>query len=195
MLEPGETNAAASVRILGIDPGSVAMGYGVVERRDGEVHHVAHGTLRPPRTSSLAARLASLHTQLGEVMDRHEPSLASIEQVFVSRGVRSALVLGQARGVALAAVGARGLPCAEYAPARIKLAVTGSGRASKAQIQRVVRRMLSLERTPAADAADALAIAITHAQAGRLEALGVRNRRSSPRRRASSPVVRVRRSP
>ena len=180
--------------MLGIDPGSAATGFGVVERRDGKLHHVAHGTLRPPRDASMASRLSALQAALEEVLEAHAPEVASIEQVFVARGARSALVLGQARGVALAALGARGLTVHEYAPSRIKQQVTGSGRAAKTQIQRVVKRLLELSRTPATDAADALAIAICHAQAGPLEALGV-SRRRSPRRRSGGPVLHVRRAP
>jgi crossover junction endodeoxyribonuclease RuvC len=177
-------------RILGIDPGSQATGYGVVEHRDGKLVHVAHGTLRASRDASPERRLADLHRCLLEVIEHHRPELASVEQVFVARGARSALVLGQARGVALAAIGAAGLAVHEYAPARIKQSVTGNGRASKLQVQRVVKRLLSLERAPAADAADALAAALCHAQAGRLERLGVRTRsRRRPAARAS--LVRV----
>ena len=181
-------------RILGIDPGSQVTGYGVVERRDGELVHVAHGTLRASRESSIERRLAALYRSLLEVIEHHEPDLASVEQLFVARGARSALVLGQARGVALAALGAAGVALHEYAPARIKQSVTGNGRASKLQVQRMVKRKLGLAKIPAADAADALAAALCHAQAGRLEALGVRTR---ARRRAGArgPVVRVRRAP
>ena len=180
--------------MLGIDPGSTATGYGVVERREGRIQHVAHGTLRPPRDGSMARRLDVLYAALREVLEAHAPEVASIEQVFVARGARSALVLGQARGVALAVLGSRGLTVYEYAPTRIKQQLTGNGRAAKLQVQRVVRRVLELDRTPASDAADALAIAICHAQAGRLEQLGVRRGRSS-RRRSTGPVVRVRRAP
>jgi crossover junction endodeoxyribonuclease RuvC len=177
-------------RILGIDPGSQVTGYGVVERRDGEIVHVAHGTLRASKEGSPERRLADLHRALLEVIERHRPEMASVEQLFVARGARSALVLGQARGVALAAIGAAGIAVHEYAPTRIKQSVTGSGRASKLQVQRVVKRRLGLQRVPAADAADALAAALCHAGAGRLELLGVKAR---PRRRARarSPVVRV----
>lgn len=142
----------------------------------------------------MAHRLDAIYTAVREVIEAHRPEVASIEQVFVARSARSALVLGQARGVALAALGAQGLSVHEYAATRIKQQVTGNGRAAKEQVQRVVRRVLELERTPAADAADALAIAICHAQAGRLEQLGVRSGRGS-RRRASGLVVRVRRAP
>jgi crossover junction endodeoxyribonuclease RuvC len=181
-------------RILGIDPGSQITGFGVVERVAGKVVHVAHGTVRSGPDSSLAARLDRLYCALREIIETHAPDAASVEQVFVARSARSALVLGQARGVALAALGAAGLAVHEYAPARIKQSVAGNGRAAKAQIQRVVRRQLALRATPAADAADALAAAICHAQAGRIAALGVRAR-SRPRRPSGGPVVRVRRAP
>jgi crossover junction endodeoxyribonuclease RuvC len=187
---PGEGPA----RILGIDPGSQVTGFGVVERVDGRLVHVAHGTLRHPGEATIARRLDRLYRALCEVIEAHRPEEASVEQVFVARSARSALVLGQARGVALAALGAAGLVVHEYAPTRIKQSVAGSGRAAKTQIQRVVRRQLGLASTPAADAADALAAAICHAQAGRLQALGVRAG-PRPRRRAGPPVVRVRRAP
>lgn len=182
-----------ALRVLGIDPGSEATGYGVVERRDGKLSHVAHGTVRAPRDASAGRRLALLHAALLEVIERHRPDAACVEQVFVARGARSALVLGQARGVALAAVGAFALAVHEYAPAHIKLSVTGNGRALKGQVQRVVQRLLSLEQLPAADAADALAAAICHARAGPLALLGVGARRR--RRPAAIPLVRVGRTP
>jgi crossover junction endodeoxyribonuclease RuvC len=182
------------LRILGIDPGSRVTGFGVLERLDGEVVHVAHGTVRAGPETSVARRLDRLYRALCEVIEAHRPDVASVEQVFVARSARSALVLGQARGVALAALGAAGLPVHEYAPTRIKQSVTGNGRAAKLQVQRVVRRQLGLAATPAADAADALAAALCHAQAGRISVLGVRSR-PRPRRRVSPVVVRVRRAP
>ena len=161
------------MRILGIDPGSSATGYGVVERREGRLVHVAHGTLRPPRDLSLASRLDHLHRSIGEVITLHAPDCVAVEGVFVAASPRSALVLGQARGAILAAVAAGGLPVHEYAPTRIKRSVTGNGRATKRQVKFMVQRLLSLDRLPANDAADALAAAISHANAGRLESLGV----------------------
>jgi crossover junction endodeoxyribonuclease RuvC len=162
------------MRILGIDPGSAVTGYGVVERRAGKIVHVAHGTLRPPANAPLASRLDHLHRTIGEVIARHAPDCAAIEEVFVAASPRSALVLGQARGAILAALAAGGLVVSEYTPARIKRSVTGNGRATKQQMKLMVKRLLDLQRSPAADAADALAAAISHAQAGRLESLGVR---------------------
>jgi len=161
------------MRILGIDPGSSVTGYGIVERRDGRLVHVAHGTVRPPGSAPLASRLDHLYRTVAEVIARHAPDSVVVEQVFVAASPRSALVLGQARGAILAAVAAGGLPVNEYAPARIKRSVTGNGRANKRQVKFMVKRLLALDRLPANDAADALAAAITHANAGRLDSLGV----------------------
>lgn len=155
--------------------------------------HVVHGTIRPGRGDNLAARLHSLHAALCEVIAQHSPDLASVEKVFVAANPRSALVLGQARGAALVALGNAGLPIHEYAPTQIKQTVAGNGRAAKLQVQRAVRKLLSLDQHPAADAADALAAAICHAHAGRLRALGVTQRRRPPARR--EPAIRVRRAP
>jgi crossover junction endodeoxyribonuclease RuvC len=155
------------LRIIGIDPGSRATGYGVVERRGARVAHVAHGTLRTVPGAPLAERLADLHRRIVEVTDRCVPDEAVVEQVFVSANVRSALVLGQARGTVLAALGAAGLPVAELAPRAIKKAVVGTGSATKGQVQTMVARLLGLEKLPPSDAADALAAAICRAHVAR----------------------------
>jgi crossover junction endodeoxyribonuclease RuvC len=178
------------MRILGIDPGSAATGFGIVDSEAGKLVHVVHGTLRPSARSSMAERLHYLHQAISDVVRDHAPDAAVVEQVFVSASARSALVLGQARGVALAAVGAGCGAVVEYSASRIKLAVTGSGRAGKAQVQNMVRRLLELDRAPARDAADALAAAICHANAGRIGALVQGNR--SPAKRTT---LRVRRAP
>jgi len=156
------------MRVLGIDPGSAATGWGLVERVGGAVRHVDHGTLRPRRADGLAPRLAALLAGLGGVLERHRPDVVVVERVFVAASARSALVLGQARGVALARVGSAGLPVREYAASEIKQAVTGSGAATKAEVQAMVARLLDLAAPPPRDAADALAAALCHAHAGRL---------------------------
>ena len=178
------------MRILGIDPGSNVTGYGVVEREGGRIRHVAHGTLAFPRGSSLAARLAGLHAALGEVIRDHAPDGAVVEQVFVSASPRSALVLGEARGVILAAIAAAGVPLFEYGTRTIKLAVAGSGAAANPEVQRMVCALLALEATPVADAADALAAAICHGRGGGLPR-GARRRRSGGARRTSRFVARL----
>ena len=130
--------------------------------------HVSHGILRPTAGAALEIRLADLHAGIAEVVGRESPELAVVEQVFVAANARSALVLGQARGTALAALGAAGLPVHELAPRAIKSAVTGSGAATKSQVQKMVKRLLGLEVLPPSDAADALAAAICQAHMGRL---------------------------
>jgi crossover junction endodeoxyribonuclease RuvC len=156
------------MRILGIDPGSVATGYGVVERRGAGVVHVAHGTLRPPRSAPLPARLAFLHGEAVRLVAMLRPDAVAVEQVFAGRSARSALVLGQARGAVLAALATAGVPIREIPPQHVKLAVTGTGAAEKSQVQAMVRRLLSLAETPQPDAADALAAALCVANEGRL---------------------------
>jgi crossover junction endodeoxyribonuclease RuvC len=161
--------ARSRLRVIGVDPGSQATGYGVIDRVGSELCWVAHGVLRPSRSAALSARLAALVQQLGQVIAQYAPDVASVEDVFVAASPRSALVLGQARGAALAALGAAAIPLSQYAPARIKQAVAGNGRAGKEQMQRMVKRTLALASAPSADAADALAAAICHARAGPLE--------------------------
>jgi crossover junction endodeoxyribonuclease RuvC len=170
------------MRILGIDPGSSVTGYGVVERVDANLVHLAHGTLRPPRSQALAVRLAAIQSGLAELIEEHAPDLAVVEQVFVASSPRSALVLGQARGAVLAAVAAAGLPVVEYSAREIKQAVVGNGAAAKAQVQVMVKRILQLERKPPQDAADALAAAICRAHRGPLADLT----RDAPRPRSRS---------
>ena len=180
------------MRILGIDPGSSVTGYGVVEHVGAELHHLAHGTLRPPRNQELAVRLAAIQSGLVEVIEGHAPDLAVVEQVFVASSPRSALILGQARGVVLAAAAAAGLPVEEVSAREVKQAVVGSGAAEKAQVQAMVKQILRLDRKPPQDAADALAAAICSAHRGRLVGLarGAPRRSSRPRRSAAGFVVR-----
>lgn len=154
------------MRILGIDPGSAVTGYGVIEQHAGRLRHLSHGTLRPPRGDALAERLAALHRGLAAVIEAHRPDLAVVEQVFVAASPRSALVLGQARGVALAAAAAAGLAVDEVGAGEVKLALVGTGSAAKRQVQEMVRQLLALEARPPQDAADALAAAICRAHRG-----------------------------
>jgi len=177
------------MRILGIDPGSSATGYGVVDRVAGTLVHVAHGVVRPPADASLAGRLACIHERVLEIARSHRPDVAVVERVFVSTNARSALVLGQARGAALAALGAAHVEVGELAAREVKQAVVGSGAASKAQVQAMVVRLLGLDRRPPLDAADALAVAICQAHAGRLTAAGVKPRRRRMSRRALAEQI------
>ncbi|MEL7485686.1 MAG: crossover junction endodeoxyribonuclease RuvC [Pseudomonadota bacterium] len=152
-----------AIRILGLDPGSNATGWGVVERRGARLSFVAAGVLRPPRQSGRAARLAVIFKGLQEVLDAHAPHEAAVEETFVNASPRDALVLGQARGVALLAPAQAGLAVAEYAANTVKKSVVGKGHADKRQVQAMVRVLLPASGDQAADAADALAVAICHA--------------------------------
>jgi crossover junction endodeoxyribonuclease RuvC len=169
------------MRILGIDPGSRATGYGVIESRGGRLDHVAHGIIRPSAKLSLARRLECIHRGVLEAAEQHRPDIAAVELVFTAVNPRSALILGQARGAALTALGAMGLDVFELAAREVKQAVVGTGGAEKAQVQAMVMRLLSLDSAPPSDAADALAVAISQANAGRLKDLGVRTRASRRR--------------
>jgi crossover junction endodeoxyribonuclease RuvC len=159
--------AGRSGLVLGVDPGSRITGYGVIRAhevlrgRDRRHQLVESGVIKTGE-GDLAVRLAVIYDGLTEVIDRHSPEEMAIEQVFVARSADSALKLGQARGVAIVAAVHRGLVVSEYAARTVKLAVTGTGSATKAQIQHMVRALLGLTRVPPADAADALAIAICH---------------------------------
>src|SRR5690606_38081007 len=157
----------AGVRIFGIDPGSLRTGYGCVET-DGTRHRfVACGALSTPAGTSLPQRLLAVHTGLVQAIDDVRPDCVAIENLFHARHARSALTLGHARGVAVLAAVQAGLPVVEYTPAEIKMSVVGYGRAEKAQVQRMVALLLGLDTPPSPfDAADALAVAICHAQRG-----------------------------
>jgi len=151
------------VRIIGIDPGLRRCGWGVIESEGNRLAYVASGTITPPVDLPLAERLVLIHSGLNELIDRFRPGEAAVEETFVSAGARSALQLGQARGVALMTPALRGLAVGEYAANLVKKAVVGSGHAEKAQIQMMVKILLPAADFKGADAADALAIAICHA--------------------------------
>lgn len=156
--------SAQTIRILGIDPGLNRTGYGVIDARGDRLQWVAAGVIRVP-AGELAPRLGVILRALGEVIAAHRPAVAVVEQVFVNVNARSTLLLGQARGAALCAAIAHGLAVYEYSALSIKQAVVGTGRASKGQVQEMIRRLLLLAAAPQADAADALACAVCHAHA------------------------------
>ena len=153
------------MRILGIDPGLRTLGWGVIESAGPRIGHVANGLCRSDG-DDLAERLLSLFRQLGEVVARHRPDQAAVEQTFVNKDGAGTLKLGQARGIALLVPALAGLPVSEYAPNRVKKTVVGVGHADKAQILHMVRLQLPGCDPAGPDAADALAIAICHAHHG-----------------------------
>lgn len=158
----------ASYRILGIDPGSRVTGYGVVELERSGAVYLASGCIRP-RAGSFVERLGEIYRGVESLIALHRPDEMAVEEVFLASNPASALKLGQARGAAIAAAVAGRLPVTEYAARTVKLAVVGTGKASKEQVQHMVRVLLRLSGTPAADAADALAIAICHVNTARLK--------------------------
>ncbi len=161
------------MRILGLDPGTAITGYGVIDLQPGgEVQVVAYGVLRTPARQPMPVRLQRLYHALQELLVLHRPQAAAVEKLFFQRNVTTAMAVGQARGVALLALAQAGLPVAEYTPNEVKEAVTGYGSADKQQVQRMVQTLLHLaERPRPDDAADALAVALCHAQHARFAAL------------------------
>ena len=157
--------------VLGIDPGSATTGYGVVARAsDGAVSLLECGVIRTGPGQPLAVRLRQIFEGVGEVLARHAVDALAVESVFYARNVRTTVVLGHARGAALLAGALRDLPVAEYAPAEIKNAIVGTGRATKEQMQYMVQQLLRLRAVPRpADAADAVAVALCHCQAAQLQ--------------------------
>jgi crossover junction endodeoxyribonuclease RuvC len=153
------------VKIFGIDPGSERTGYGCVERVGSRHALVICGTLSGPARATFPDKLKAIHSGLTALLSRHRPDCVAVENIFHARNVRSALKLGHARGVVLLAASEAGLPIVEYAPAEIKRAVVGYGRAEKHQVQQMVKLLLGLDAAPAPhDVADALAVAICHLQ-------------------------------
>ncbi len=160
------------MRILGIDPGLQCTGFGVVDAEGASLHYVASGTIQtsPKDGALLPERLKVLFDGIGEVVQRYQPVVAACEIVFVNVNPQATLLLGQARGCCVTALVANGLPVAEYTALQLKKAVAGHGRADKAQMQEMVRRLLQLPGLPGKDAADALGLCITHAQVARTTA-------------------------
>ena len=152
-----------SVRIIGIDPGLRRCGWGVIETSGNRLRYLDCGTLTPAVDAGLPVRLAELFAGIAELVRRFAPDEAAVEETFVSQGPRSALQLGQARGVALMTPASMGVPVAEYAANLIKKSVVGAGHADKQQVQAMVKILLPQASPATADAADALAIAICHA--------------------------------
>ena len=159
----------ANVRILGIDPGSRRTGYGVIECAGANSTQVAHGCVATTE-GTLAARLRQIFEGVQTLIERYQPDEVAIERVFVNRNVDSALKLGHARGAALCAV-PMAMPVFEYAPRAIKLALVGFGGADKTQVAHMIRALLSVKERLSADASDALAVAVCHAHARRVQAL------------------------
>lgn len=156
--------------ILGVDPGTAVTGYGVVAHSAGAVSLLECGVIRTEAETPLPQRLRAIYEGVTEVLDRHKVDSVAVEGVFYAKNVRTSIILGHARGAILLAATMRDLPVSEYSPAEIKNAVSGTGRATKEQVQFMVQRLLRLKEPPRpADAADGVAVALCHANAAHLQ--------------------------
>ena len=149
--------------LIGLDPGLGTTGWGVIAAEGNRLSHVANGQIKTDAATALAERLKTLHNELADVIARHSPGGAAVEEVFVNTNPQSTLKLGQARGVVMLTVALAGLEIGEYAARLVKKAVVGTGAAEKVQVHAMVGRLLPGVKIAGADAADALAVAITHA--------------------------------
>jgi crossover junction endodeoxyribonuclease RuvC len=151
------------VLIIGLDPGLACTGWGVISAEGNRLSHIANGQIRTDAKTALPRRLVELHDGLAEILRRHRPEAAAVEEVYVNDNPQSTLKLGQARGVVLLAAARIGIDVGEYAPSLVKKAVVGTGGAEKSQVHAMVGRLLPGVKITGADAADAIAVAITHA--------------------------------
>ena len=149
-------------RIIGFDPGSRITGYGVIETHNGRLRYIASGNITANPNLPYLARLPTLTQGMHEVLKEHQPSVAALEQSFVAVNAATALKLGQVRGIAIALLVLQSIPFYEYSPREVKKMVTGTGNAAKVQVQYMVQKLLNLNQPPSEDAADALAVAISH---------------------------------
>ncbi|MFP3896068.1 MAG: crossover junction endodeoxyribonuclease RuvC [Anaerolineales bacterium] len=158
--------------VLGLDPGLATTGYGLVAGDGRDLSAVSYGVIRTPANTPVGERLAKIHGEMSCLLDEYGPDVAAVEELFFCKNVRTAMMVGEARGVLLLALAQAGLQIAEYTPLQIKEGITGYGRAEKEQVQEMVRVLLRLEEVPRPDdAADALALAICHQHAARMSGL------------------------
>jgi crossover junction endodeoxyribonuclease RuvC len=158
------------VIVLGVDPGTRHLGWGVVRRDGTRPSHVAHGVIDTDVEASIALRLCQIERELIEVVEKYRPTASVVEALFFAKDATAAAKLGHARGVVLLVLARAGLPIAEYEPTRVKKAIVGHGRADKQQVARMIATVLRLPSPPKSDAADALAIALAHVHAAGFDA-------------------------
>ena len=163
MLDHPSRKREGGLILIGLDPGLGTTGWGVIAAEGNRLSHIANGQVRTDSAAPLPARLAALHDALGELFATYRPQAAAVEEVFVNMNPQSTLKLGQARGVVLLSAARHGLEVGEYAPRLVKKAVVGTGGAEKAQVHAMIARLLPGAKIAGTDAADALAVAITHA--------------------------------
>ena len=150
-------------RVIGVDPGLNITGFGILDQKGGQVRVVAYGTIKPPKKESLPNRLKYLNVHMAELLEKFEPKSMAIEDTFHSKNVKSALLIGQAKGVILLAAASKGIPSVDYAPRKVKQSVVGNGAADKSQVQYMVQQILKMDEPPKPlDVSDALAIGLCH---------------------------------
>lgn len=150
------------MRILGIDPGTLKMGAGIIEPQGSSYKLIHFEVIKPGAKKAIAERLGFIHAALTEIIQKFRPEVLAIESVFFAKDIQATVKIGEARACAMLAASAAGIDVVEYAPARVKQAVSGNGRSTKDQVQRMVKILLNLKEMPAEDGADALAVAICH---------------------------------
>ena len=151
------------MRIIGFDPGLGVSGFGILEKKGNTVRAICYGAIRTPKTKKLPERLKHLYDEAEKLLKTYTPAAMAIEDSFYQKNVKSAMALGQARGVLLLAGANAGIPCSEFAPRKVKQSVTGNGAATKEQVQFMVQRILQLDKPPTPiDASDALAIGLCY---------------------------------
>ncbi len=157
------------MKVIGIDPGSRVCGYGILEAQNGEVTYLISGCITPNPALPFSQRLKVIYDGLLKVIDQHTPDVMSIEDIFFAKNAKSAIKLGQAKGVALLAGSNSGISVHEYAPTKVKLALTGRGRANKAEVQNMLSKLLGVPTWESQDASDAVAIALCHIHISQIE--------------------------
>lgn len=158
------------MRVIGIDPGSRCCGYGVLEVRGVDIKHLASGSIAPESSLPLYQRLKTIYESLLNVIGEHSPDVMSVEDIFFAKNAKSAIKLGEARGVVLLAASTSGIPICEYPSTKVKLALTGRGRANKSEVQKMLSKILGISEFETEDASDAVAIALCHIHLSRIEA-------------------------
>jgi crossover junction endodeoxyribonuclease RuvC len=158
------------VIVLGVDPGTIRTGWGVVEREGPRLRGIAAGVVDAGKKEPLHARLRTIYTGLTEAIEAHRPEIMAVEDIFYSRSARAALTLGHARGVALLSAANAGIEVCAYPPALVKKTIAGRGQADKKQVARIIGALLGWKELPPVDATDALSVAITHLNAAEFSA-------------------------
>ena len=151
------------MRVIGVDPGIVVTGFGIIDKKNNNIIAHSYGTVKPPKSMSLSDRLGYLYDEISSLLDKYEPNMLAVEDTFYSKNFKSAMLLGQARGSIILAGYCANVSCIEFSPKKIKKSVVGNGNASKEQVQYMVKNILHLDKLPTPlDASDALAIGLCY---------------------------------